>query len=105
MPGWRIGGSGAPEPLLAATGKRLYMSRALCMIPKSGQRFSDKIMLVNSVGFDAVDRALRLAVQDIALSRRKHGFDSRRARQQNQALLQSWRAWGVKWVEYGNAWM
>lgn len=26
-------------------------------------------------------RALRLAVQDAALSRRKHGFDSRRARQ------------------------
>jgi hypothetical protein len=25
-------------------------------------------------------RALRLAVQDAALSRRKHGFDSRRAR-------------------------
>ena len=30
--------------------------------------------------------ALRLAVQDAALSRRKHGFDSRRARQQNQRL-------------------
>jgi hypothetical protein len=30
--------------------------------------------------------ALRLAVQDAALSRRKHGFDSRRARQQNQGL-------------------
>jgi hypothetical protein len=28
-----------------------------------------------------VVRALRLAVQDAALSRRKHGFDSRRARQ------------------------
>jgi hypothetical protein len=31
-------------------------------------------------------RALRLAVQDIALSRRKHGFESRRARQYLQAL-------------------
>jgi hypothetical protein len=31
-------------------------------------------------------RALRLAVQDIALSRRKHGFESRRARQGDQAL-------------------
>jgi hypothetical protein len=30
--------------------------------------------------------ALRLAVQDIALSRRKHGFDSRRARQLFQWL-------------------
>jgi hypothetical protein len=32
-------------------------------------------------------RALRLAVQDIALSRRKHGFDSRRARQRNQGVI------------------
>ena len=57
------------------------------MIPKSGYRFSEKIMLVNSVGFHAVPlRALRLAVQDIALSRRKHGFDSRRARHTDQRL-------------------
>jgi hypothetical protein len=34
-------------------------------------------------------RALRLAVQDAALSRRKHGFDSRRARQGNQLVSQT----------------
>src|SRR5690242_9013450 len=54
------------------------MSRALST--KSGYRLSEKIVLVNSAGSNAVARALRLAVQDIALSRRKHGFDSRRAR-------------------------
>src|SRR5689334_24997097 len=31
-------------------------------------------------------RALRLAVQDVALSRRKHGFDSRRARQKRSVV-------------------
>ena len=46
--------------LLAARGKALYIS------PLIRGRFV---------------RALRLAVQDAALSRRKHGFDSRRARQ------------------------
>jgi hypothetical protein len=35
-------------------------------------------------------RALRLAVQDAALSRRKHGFDSRRARQTFQ-----WLSWSL----------
>jgi hypothetical protein len=37
----------------------------------------------------AESRALRLAVQDIALSRRKHGFDSRRARQLITSQYQS----------------
>ena len=46
--------------LLAARRKPLYTS----------PRFASRML-----------RALRLAVQDAALSRRKHGFDSRRARQ------------------------
>src|SRR5438045_2336900 len=32
----------------------------------------------------ALSRPLRLAVQDVALSRRKHGFESRRGHQANQ---------------------
>ena len=32
-------------------------------------------------------RAHRLAVQDVALSRRKHGFESRRARQRSRTLI------------------
>src|SRR5262249_27368675 len=56
--------------LVAAWGKGLYMSPALC------------------IGIRRYICALRLAVQDIALSRRKHGFDSRRARQKNQAFPQ-----------------
>jgi integrase len=55
--------------LLAALRKGLYMSRAL-----------RDIALAYC--------ALRLAVQDIALSRRKHGFDSRRARQVSSKVQQ-----------------
>jgi hypothetical protein len=44
--------------------------------------------------------ALRLAVQDAALSRRKHGFDSRRARQLNQWVTPFGQRLGPKSVQY-----
>ena len=42
--------------------------------------FRKKIMLKKAGGLTPFQCALRLAVQDIALSRREHGFESRRAR-------------------------
>ena len=56
--------SAPPAACLPAYGKPLYISRSLHAAPICARL-----------------RALRLAVQDAALSRRKHGFDSRRARQ------------------------
>ena len=67
--------------LVAAWGKGLYMSPALC------------------IGIRRYICALRLAVQDIALSRRKHGFDPRWARQTNRWLVNELAA---KLTAYGN---
>ena len=54
--------------------------RAACLPPR-GERSLYRRAPCTPASSARASCALRLAVQDIALSRRKHGFDSRRARQ------------------------
>src|SRR5437867_3917970 len=63
--------------LRARTAPRVARSRSSRGLPRL------LAALPKALYISPLSRALRLAVQDIALSRRKHGFESRRARQRH----------------------